>query len=252
MLLLIDAGNTNIKICLYDDGVKELLKLKSSPNTPFTVDGLSGSLYGLLERIDGEMPEGAVISSVVNDVTSSLSEAVRKVVKSEPLIVDHTAKTGLTLLVKRPEETGADRLANAAAANRLYKGNKIVIDFGTATTFSVITEDGRFMGGVIMPGLDISADALTGKTSKLPELTLEPPAKVMGDSTTDAMLSGIIIGHAGAVEKVLQGIENETGMAYTVVMTGGRADMMTGFLEGIDHIDPELTFKGLKIIYELN
>jgi type III pantothenate kinase len=252
VLLLIDAGNTNIKICLYDDRVTGLFKLETDKAGTGPAEELSEALNDLLSRQKSDKPEGAVISSVVTDATSLLADAVRRRLGTEPVIVDHTVRTGLKLLVKNPEEIGADRLANAAAANKLYEGNKIVVDLGTATTFCVVTEEGGFRGGVIMAGPDISAGALADRTSRLPGVDLKLPSKILGDNTTDAMLSGIIIGHAGAVERVLKGIENETGMDYTVIMTGGRADLIAPLVGSIDHVVPDLTFKGLKIIYELN
>ncbi|MBI4824833.1 MAG: type III pantothenate kinase [Nitrospirae bacterium] len=252
MLLLIDAGNTSIKACFYDEGVMDILRLSTVSLRQGTADELCGMLKDFFARQKAGNPEGAVISSVVTDVTPLLADAVRKVFNLEPVIVDHVKMTGLKLHIKNPEGVGSDRLANAAAANRLYKGNKIVVDFGTATTFSVVTEEGGFTGGVIMPGIDISAKALAGNTSKLPEINIKAPEKILGDSTTDAILSGIIIGHAGAVDRIIADIEKETGLDYTVIVTGGRADMIAPYIRSKNRIDPGLTFKGLKAIYDLN
>lgn len=252
MLLLIDAGNTSIKACLYDERAGDILRL----STPSVRQGTADELCGILKdffipQISGN-PEGAVISSVVTDATPLLADAVRKAFSLEPVIVDNGKKTGLILHINDPEGLGADRLANAAAAKRFYKGNKMVIDFGTATTFSVVTEDGGFMGGVIMPGVDISAKALAGNTSKLPQINIKAPEKVLGDNTTGAILSGIIIGHAGAVERIIKDIEKETGLDYTVIVTGGRAHTIAPYIRSINNLDPDLTFKGLKVIYDLN
>ena len=252
MLLLIDAGNTNIKICLYDDAVVDILRLKTDKVRGESSEALSVELNDLAAAHSDDNPEGAVISSVVTDVTQLLVEAVSDTFGITPMVLDHKMETGIKILLNNPEEVGADRLANAAAVNKLYSGNKRVIDLGTATTICVVTEEGGFRGGVIMPGPDMSACALAEQTSKLPGVDLKLPSKILGENTTDSMLSGIIIGHAGAVERVLKGIVNETGMDYTVIMTGGCAELIVPLVGSIDHVDPDLTFKGLKIVYELN
>ncbi|MDO8282500.1 MAG: type III pantothenate kinase [Thermodesulfovibrionia bacterium] len=252
MLFLIDAGNTSLKACFYDKGARDVLRLSTAVVRQAAADELCGMLKDFFARQKDGNPEGAVISSVVTDATPLLADAVRKVFSLEPVIVDHVKKTGLKLHIKNPESVGSDRLANAAAANRFYKGHKIIVDFGTATTFSVVTEEGGFRGGVIMPGIDISAKALASNTSKLPEIDIKAPEKILGDNTTDAILSGIIIGHAGAVDRIIEDIEKETGLDYTVIVTGGRADMMAPYIRSKNNIDPDLAFKGLKAIYDLN
>lgn len=251
MLLLIDAGNTSIKACFYDEGVRDILRLSTVSLRQGTADDLCGMLKDFFVRQTTYNPEGAVISSVVTDVTQLLADAVRKVFSLEPVIVDHKSKTGFELYIENPESVGSDRLANASGANRLYKGNKIIVDFGTATTFSVVTEEGGFRGGVIMPGIDIAAKSLAGNTSKLPEIDIKAPEKILGDNTTDAILSGIIIGHAGAVDRIIKDIEKETGLDYTVIVTGGRADTIAPYIRSKNNIDPDLTFKGLEVIYAL-
>ncbi|MBI4843993.1 MAG: type III pantothenate kinase [Nitrospirae bacterium] len=252
MLLLIDVGNTNLKACLYDDAVKALLRLPTAEVITMPHDELRRALAEFAAGKNAGVIEGAVISSVAEGVSSSLEDAVKKAFNIKPLLVGPGIKTGLRLLAGNPEGIGADRLANAAAANKFYSGNKVIVDFGTATTFSVVTESGGFIGGAIMPGLDISADALNFKTSKLPRAELVPPRKVLGGNTTDAILSGIIIGHAGAVERIMEDMAKETGMDYTLVITGGRCGLMAPFIRLEKHIDNELTFKGLKVIYGLN
>jgi type III pantothenate kinase len=252
MLLLIDAGNTRLKICLYDRGVRELIKLGSAEEGARNSDELCMILKELSERGKAGKPEGAVISSVVTGTTPLLTDAVRKAFGLEPVIVDHRTEAGLLFFVKKSEEVGADRIANAAAANRLYKGNKIIVDFGTATTFCAVTEEGGFRGGAIMPGIGISASVLADRTSKLPEVALRAPERVLGEDTVDALLSGIIIGHAGAVERICKDIAKETSMDYNLITTGGFAEVMAPFIRSIKEVDADLTFRGLNIIYDLN
>lgn len=252
MILLIDAGNTSVKACFYDDGIGDVLRLSTVSVRQGTADELCRALKDFLTRQKAGKPEGAVISSVVTDATHLIVDAVRRGFSLEPVIVDHKKKTGLKLYMKDLNGIGADRLVNAAGANKLYGGNKIIVDFGTATTFSVVTEDGVFRGGVIMAGVDISAKALACNTSKLPEINIKAPEKILGDDTTSAILSGIIIGHAGAVDRIIEGIEKETGLDYTVIVTGGRAEMMAPYIRSTNNIDPDLTFKGLKVIGDLN
>lgn len=251
MLLLIDIGNSNIKACLYDSEVKDIVRLKTGAVTEYPDRVLK--MFDGFNKIHGaDKPEGSVISSVVPDITQLFVDALRKTFNIDPVVVDQRAETGLKLMVKDPEGVGADRLANAAAANKFYKGNKIIVDLGTATTFCVVTDEGIFKGGAIMPGIDVSAKALADNTAKLPKIVVRAPDKILGDVTTDAILSGIIIGHAGAIERIIEDIAKETGMDYTVLMTGGRADIIAPFVRSIKHVDHDLTFKGLKAIYDLN
>ncbi|MBI5194947.1 MAG: type III pantothenate kinase [Nitrospirae bacterium] len=254
MLLLIDIGNTNITMCFYDKSVKHVSRL----NTTFP-DGhrreageYTVLLKGYTERSHIENPEGAVISSVVPELTPVFADAISKSFGTKPMIVSYRLKTGLKFRIKNPAGLGADRIANAVAAHKLYKGHLLVVDFGTATTFCVITSDGEYLGGAIMPGINISAEALHEKTAKLPKVKLNKPEKAIGDDTPDNISSGVILGHAGAVERLIKEIRKELAKKVTIIATGGLASLVAPYIKDIKEVNPYLTFEGLRLIYELN
>lgn len=261
MFLLIDIGNTNTMIGFYDNGIKNIWRL-STILKGRDIDEYSFLLKGFILHHQMEEPEGAVICSVVPQVTPLFMEALRRSFGFEPINVSYNLKTGLKFCVKNPEELGADRIANAVAAHKLYKGHLIVIDFGTATTFCVISSKGEYKGGSIMPGLSISANNLAEFTAKLPRIELKAPKKALGDDTESSILSGLIIGHAGAVERIIKEIKEEHSLNIekrenievdtNVIATGGGADLVVPYIEGIKEINPFLTLEGLRIIYELS
>jgi type III pantothenate kinase len=262
MLLLVDIGNTNITIGFYDKEIKNILRLntvlkgRDEDEYFYLLKGfISHYLINLIKKI-----EAAVICSVVPSVTPLFMEALRKCFGFEPINVSHKLKTGLKFCIKNPDELGADRIANAVAARKLYKGHLIVIDFGTATTFCVISTKGEYRGGVIMPGLGISADVLVEKTAKLPKIELRAPEKMLGNDTKSSILSGVVLGHAGAVERVIKELKTELScdkstdakIATNVIATGGFAELVVPFVKGVKEVNPLLTLEGLRIIYELN
>lgn len=252
MLLLIDIGNSDTSIGFYDnDLVQSVLRLKTVPGCR-DAEEFSYILNGYIRHHKMQAPDGAAICSVVPGVTPFLSEAIKTTFNIDAVHVDSNAITGLTFLIENSGELGADRIANAAAAHRLYKGNVIVVDFGTATTLCVITEKGEFMGGAIMPGIALSALTLAEKTSKLPAVELKQPDSAIGKNTRENIQAGAVIGHAGAVERIISEIKIETGMDFTVLATGGLAGLVTPYIKAIDNINPDLTFEGLKLIYDLN
>jgi type III pantothenate kinase len=177
---------------------------------------------------------------------------VKKSFDVDPINVDHNIKTGLKFLINNAGDLGADRIANTVAAHRLYKGNVIVVDFGTATTFCVVTEKGEYRGGAIMPGIAMSAYSLAEKTARLPLVELKAPDTILGKSTEDNILTGIILGHAGAVERIINEIKMDTGKDITVLATGGLVESVKSYIKAIDYVDPLLTLEGLRFIYELN
>ncbi|GBE05297.1 MAG TPA: type III pantothenate kinase [Nitrospirae bacterium] len=261
MLLLIDIGNTSTTIGIYDNGVMNTLRLDSHIKIR-DASGYSSIIRNFVGQGHEGKPAGAVMCSVVPGLTPLFMEAVRTSYGIEPLNVDHSLKTGLKFSVKDPEELGADRIASAVAGRNLYTGDLIVVDFGTATTFCVITADNEYKGGSIMPGLGISADVLAEKTAKLPRVELKAPDKVPGDTPESNLLSGIILGHAGAVERIIKEIKKELFSEKTeragqsaeisVIATGGYADLVVPYIEGVKEINRFLTLEGLRIIYELN
>lgn len=251
MILLIDIGNTSTTIGFYSDGsIKNVFRLKTGIDVR-DKEEYSYILNGFVLRHKIQKPAGAVISSVVPQVTPAIKNAVKRTFGVEALIVSHKIKTGLQFDIKNVERLGSDRIANAVAAYSLLNCPLLVIDFGTATTFSFIDAKGLFRGGAIMPGILLSADTLADKTARLPRVELKEPEKALGKDTAENILSGIILGHAGAVEKIIKEIKREVGKDFKVIITGGYADLMTKYMKPA-HFNPLLTLEGLRLIYELN
>ena len=252
MLLLIDIGNSNITLGISDD--KEVLNtLRIDTKQP--EDGASyyqKALDNLIGNYDVPVIEGSVLCSVVSEVSPLIIAAVKKRFKVNPIIIDHNITTGLSFKINNIHTLGADRIANAVAACNLYSGNLIVIDFGTATTFCTITEDSEYLGGAIMPGIGISAESLNEKTYGLPLVELKAPENIPGKDTTDNILTGIVIGHAGAAERIINDISKETGKAFSVIATGGFAGLVAPYIKAINYVNPSLTLDGLRILYKLN
>ncbi len=252
MILLIDAGNTTITSAFYSEGeISNVLRLKT------VIQGREAEEYscifnGYMQKHHLEKPAGAALCSVVPEVTTPLIQAVHDSFDIVPLHVSHEINTGLKFRIKNAVELGADRIANAVAAHKLYKGNVIVADFGTATTFCVISDKGEYAGGAIMPGIGLAARSLAENTAQLPRIDLEAPAGALGKNTEENIRTGIIIGHAGAAEKIIDEIKIETGMDYTVLATGGYAHLVKEHIKAIDYINPLLTLEGLRFIYEMN
>lgn len=250
MLLLVDIGNTNTTIALCEnDRVRHMLRTETDIQTGSEECGRTLSNFVMEKQVD--TPEGAVICSVVPAMTPVFLTTVKSSFSIDPLIVSHDMNTGLEFQIHNIEGLGADRIAAAAAARTLYKGDLIVIDFGTATTFCVITADNKYRGGAIMPGPGLCADVLNEKTAMLPRVDLSPPADVIGKDTSENICSGIILGHAGAVERIISEIKKAIGRDVTVVATGGYLNLMKPYIK-VDYIEPELIFKGMSIIYEMN
>lgn len=251
MILLIDVGNTNVTI-----GACENNELKASwrmtTNKDQTSDEIGVTLRNFFtyNEIDIGKIEGTIISSVVPPIMYSLTHAVRKYIGTEPIIVKSTSKMGLTVKVDNPKEVGADRLVNAVAAIKKYKAPFIIVDFGTATTFCAINKDKEYLGGVILPGVKISLNALVEKTAKLPRIEIAKPDTVIGTNTVASMQSGMYYGYAGCVDNIVNKMKAELGEDATVIATGGLARMIAKEAKTIDTIDSGLTLEGLKIIYD--
>ncbi len=252
MLLLIDIGNTSTTIGFWNSGtVKEILRIETS-SVKKEIDQNTAFFSTIVRDSKMGKPDGAAISSVVPGITSILSRAVKKDFGLEPLHVDYRTKTGLTYSINNIESLGADRIANAVAARKLYKGNLVVLDIGTATTFCVITEEGEYKGGAIMPGPGLAVDSLSVKTAKLPGTELKPPSCTIGKDTSENIRSGVIIGHAGAVEKIVDEMRKELDTDLNLIATGGYSALITPYINGIVHINPLLTLEGLRFICEMN
>ena len=254
MLLVIDIGNTNIKMAVFD-GDEIVMSLRLA-----TAVGKTSDEYGLnvKELLTGggvklESIDAVIMSSVNPNLNYTFEHMVRYYFKVKPMIVGSGIKTGLMVRYSDPKEVGSDRIVNSVAAYRTYGGPVIVVDCGTATTFNVISEKGEFLGGLISFGLKTSADALSGATAKLPKIELVAPPNIVCKSTITNMQSGIINGFVGMVEYIIKKIKEETGFSDAkVVATGGLSELIADAGAAIDIIDRTLTLRGLNIIYKMN
>jgi type III pantothenate kinase len=250
-LLVVDLGNTNIVLGVYR-GEELMNSWRLATARERTADE-----YGILARQLVGDPlhsglEGAIVASVVPPLNSAMTFMIRKYFGIEPLFVEPGVKTGVAIHVDNPLEVGADRIVNCAAAHDAYGGPTVIVDFGTATTFDVVTANAEFIGGVIAPGLNISAEALFARAARLPRVDIRRPDRVIGTNTVVNMQSGIYFGYLGLVDGILARIRREVPDLRKVVATGGLASLFAEESEHIDHVDPELTLKGLKIIYDRN
>ncbi|MFC7682274.1 type III pantothenate kinase [Paenibacillus sp. GCM10028914] len=254
MILVVDVGNTNIVLGIYQD--KELLHhFRISTSRQSTVDEYGVLIHNLFQmsNILVSEIEGVIVSSVVPPLVGVVEEMCLKYIKKTPLIVGPGIKTGLNLRYENPREVGADRIVNAVAAVEKYGGPLIVVDFGTATTFDCIDNKGNYLGGAIVPGIGIATEALVQRASKLPRVELEKPKKVIGRNTVHAMQAGIIFGYAGQVDGLVKRIKAEMESdSVKVIATGGLAELIASETDSIDKIDSMLTLEGLRIIYERN
>lgn len=251
MILLIDVGNTNVTIGVCKDS-EITASWRMTTNKDLTSDEIGIILinYFSLGGIKISDISGVIISSVVPPVMYSLTHAVRKYIKTEPIIVSSKSKMNLTLKYDNPKDIGADRLVNAVGALKKYKAPFIIIDFGTATTFCAVNEKSEYLGGVILPGIKISLDALVEKTAKLPKIEIAKPETVIGTNTVESMQSGMYYGYAGSVDNIVSKMKKELGENASVIATGGLARMIANESETIDIIDSKLTLEGLKVIYD--
>ncbi len=253
MLLVIDIGNTNITIGVFNNS--EIVHVwRLSTNLSRTEDEYGIFLKNLLREthLDKDV-KSAVISSVVVQLTERIETALNKYMNINPFIISHKIKTNIKLKTENPSQIGADRIANGCAAAKLYSVPAIVVDFGTATSFDIVNENNEFIGGIITAGMKIQAEALSSKTSKLPKLSIEAPSSVIGKNTIDAMLSGIVIGHASMIDGLITKCEKELGTKASIIATGGYSSVISKYLNRkFDYINPDLTLIGAKILYDLN
>ncbi len=258
MLLAIDIGNSSIRTGVFSGNL--LLDRMEIPAFPKKdVGHYRAKLEKFLADKEGNtFFEGAIISSVVPGLTDTLASSAREVIAREPLILTSSLDTGLTFDVEEPEEIGTDRIANAVAARELFGSPAAAVDFGTATTITAV-KDRKFLGGAIMAGLRLMGETLHRGTARLPSIDTvlyqeasEFRVRVLGKSTTASMISGIIYGSAGAVERILEGMEAEEKCTFRIVLTGGHSGMMARFIKRQCYTDRDLTLTGLRLIYERN
>lgn len=254
MLLAIDAGNTNIVFAVYD-GKEVRAEWRAVTETTRTADEYAVLLQPLmaLAGLSFSEIEDAIIATVVPASLFDLRMFCRKYLKCEPIVVgDADVDLGISIQVDRPSAVGADRLVNAIAAHQTYKGPLIVVDFGTATTFDIVGANGDYEGGVIAPGANLSAEALHQAAAMLPRVAVQRTQSVIGKDTVPAMQSGLYWGYLGLIEGLVSKIKEEYGKPMSVVGTGGLANLFYKQTASIDHLDPDLTIRGLIMIHARN
>lgn len=251
MLLATDAGNTNTTFCIFDKK-RILKKWKVYTNRSRTTDEYELLLTQLLNQsnIRKDQITGIIISSVVPNVLFQLKEMSLQSFHIDPIVVSADLEIGMNILYDDPRSLGADRIANAIGGYTEYGGPLIVVDFGTATNFDVISEAGDFLGGAIAPGIGISMEALLERTALLPKIDISIAPKAIGKNTVSGMQSGCYFGFLGQVEEIIRRIKLELNGEPKVVATGGSAEPIARNSKFIGFIDPDLTLKGLQVIYE--
>ncbi|PTX55259.1 type III pantothenate kinase [Melghirimyces profundicolus] len=253
MLLVMDVGNTHIVFGIYK-GDELLYHWRVHTDRNATEDEYGMRLKNLFNHvgIDLEEIDGVIICSVVPPLTHVLKMLAQKYFRVTPLIVGPGVKTGLNIQYENPREVGADRIVNAVAALDRFGPPVIVVDFGTATTFCFINEEGHYVGGAITPGINISTEALYQRASQLTRVEIVKPGNVVGRNTVRAVQAGVFYGYVGVVDGIVSRMKEQMQQTPTVVATGGLAELICGETRTIDAVDPLLTLKGLKMVYERN
>jgi type III pantothenate kinase len=259
MLLAIDVGNSNIVLGVFDGATLvqswrlQTVRERTSDELGLLVDGLFAR-----SRIERVQINGVILGSVVPPLTGTIRSMVERYFGVAAIIVDPGVNTGMPILYKNPSEVGADRIVNGVAAYEKFgRANTpprplIVLDFGTATTFDAISAKGEYLGGAICPGVQISADALFQRAARLPRIDVRKPATVVGQTTVGAMESGLFYGYVGMVEGLARRMGDELGGDAICIATGGLADVIAPETTVIQHVDPDLTLHGLRIVWERN
>lgn len=252
MLLVVDVGNTNVTLGVFDG--KDLKStFRMTTKLPRTSDEYGMIICDLLEHreISKKSIEGIIVASVVPNVMHSLTNGLVKYFNISPVIVGPGIKTGIKVATENPREIGADRVVDAVAAYYLYGGPVIVIDYGTATTYDLVLEDGSFTAGVTAPGIRISAKALWEGAAKLPEIEIKKPESILARETITSMQAGLVYGQIGQTEYIVERMKAECGLKNVkVVATGGLGTIIAAETKCIDNYDAMLTLKGLQVIYE--
>lgn len=254
MILAIDIGNTNIVVGCFDKDRILFVERVSTESTKTELE-YAVSLKNVLEiyGIHPAQVEGGIISSVVPPLTNVLKASAEKIISGNVLVVGPGVKTGLNILMDNPASVGSDMIVDAVAAIEEYPTPLVFIDMGTATTISVIDEEKRYRGGMILPGIRVSMDSLTSKTAQLPHISMEPPKRLIGRNTVDCMKSGMIYGNASCIDGMIRRIRKELKREdITVIATGGLSKVILPYCEETIIFDNELLLKGLRLIYEKN
>lgn len=252
MLLVADIGNTSTTVGVYD-GETLVNSWKLASDKKRSEDEYGVILHNFIKHAGIEELDAGVISSVVLPLTERFKTALEKYLDIPVINLTYKTNSGVEIDIEKPKEVGPDRIANAVAAHRIYGKTAIVVDFGTATSFDVVSVDGRFLGGVITPGIRIQADALKAFTSRLPTVKIEAPKNAVGKNTVDAMLSGLVRGHAAMIDGLVADIEKELGEPVITIATGGYSEIVTELLNRpFDYLNHHLTLEGLRFVYERN
>ena len=253
MLLAIDIGNTNISLGCIREGAL-LFEARIATDRTRTADQYAVELKSMLalNRVEASDLADSIVSSVVPPVSTAVCAAVEKLMGKAPLVVSAAMETGLDICLDVPSQAGADRLVAAVAALSLAEPPLTIIDMGTATTIEVIEPGRRYMGGVIIPGVRVALDALTGRTAQLPAISLDRPGKVVATNTADCMRSGILYGAASMLDGMIDRIHAELGHGSTVIATGGLAPAVIPLCRHEIRLEPDLLLRGLGVLYEMN
>ncbi len=254
MILVIDVGNTNITFGVYDKKeLKSTFRMMSHLSRTSDEYGISIRELLRMNHIDYKKIEGTIIASVVPNVMHALVGSIIKYIENTPVIVGPGIKTGIRIVTDNPREIGPDRIVDAVAAYELYGGPVLVLDFGTATTYDLVTKDGCFTAGITAPGIRISAKALWEDTAKLPEVEIKKPKSILAQETISSMQAGLVYGQIGQTEYIINQVRKESGYDdLKVVATGGLGSIIADETDAIQIYDRGLTLEGLRIIYEKN
>jgi type III pantothenate kinase len=252
-LLALDIGNTNTVAGLFSKG-KLVRSWRLTTVRERTADEHAVLMKGLLSLGGYEELniDSIAVSCVVPPLLPSIKEMSTEYFHCEPFIIQPGIKTGMPILIEHPQEVGADRIVHSVAGFHIYGGPCIVIDLGTATTFDAVSAKGEYLGGVIAPGMMISAEALFQRTAKLPRVEIKEPQEVIGRSTVGAMQSGIFYGYLGLIEKIVTLLQQQLGSSTTTIATGGLSGLIAQRTDKVQHADPDLILKGLQILFDMN
>lgn len=253
MLLVVDLGNTNVVLGLYE-GTELVQTFRVATVRSRTEDEYAVLLQQLfsLRQLSSRSVTAAIIASVVPQLTDVMVSAIRQAVGREPMLVGPGIKTGMPVLYDNPQDVGADRIVDAVAAYARYQSGVIIVDFGTATTFNCVSPKGEYLGGVIVPGVKVSLEGLMQSAAKLRPVELTAPPHVLGRNTNHAIQSGAIHGYAALVDGLVERLQDELGFPCKVIATGGLSSLIGKHTKRIEELDPNLTLEGLRILYERN
>jgi len=253
MLLAVDVGNTQTHFGAFD-GERLLEHWRFATVRSSTTDQLAAALSNLLELRGYSFAQldASIVSSTVPQLEPEWTAVAERYLGHEMMAVGPGTRTGMAIRYDNPREIGADRLVNAVALRDRFEGLAVCVDFGTATTFDVVSREGEYLGGSLMTGIEISLEALSERGARLPKIDLAPPRSVIGKNTVDAIRSGVVYGYAGAIDAILRRIYDELGERASVVATGGLAGLVVPYSEEIDIVDDLLTLTGLRLLHEKN